>query len=214
MINFLIGASLSALFGQLKILQLIIYTMGFNLVFPINLVEVNTMFLGVATFDLLPSTEIINGISTVTETEAPNSRLEALGLESQNFMINGGTLFIFFAIWVCFNILQLPFALASRFTANNSCLNRFSSRFADKLRWNFFFDVTLTGQVEFMLAALIHLNHWKWDLIGDRLGCIFAILMLVLYLMMPYILFRILRKARQEKTFDKPEFKKRYGGLT
>lgn len=119
--------------------------MGFNLVFPVNLIEVNTMFLGIATFDLLPSTEIINAISTVTETGAPNSRLESLGFESENFLINGGTLFIFLLIWVCFNILQLPFALAARFTAKESCLNRFSTRFAYKLRWNFFFDLTLTG---------------------------------------------------------------------
>ena len=53
-----------------------------------------------------------------------------------------------------------------------------------------------------MLAALVQLRHWKWDLTGDRLGCILAILMLVLYLVIPYVMCKILRKTRQEKAFE------------
>ena len=68
--------------------------MGLNLSFPGNLIEFNKMFIGITSFDVLPSEMIVTGVLEITETEAPNPRLELLSFESQNFLINGGSLFL------------------------------------------------------------------------------------------------------------------------
>ena len=56
--------------------------MGLNLLFPVNLIQFNSMFIGIAMADFLPSEDIISSVFDITETDAHSERLELLDMES------------------------------------------------------------------------------------------------------------------------------------
>ena len=212
LINLLIGASLSALLGQVKILQLVVYAMGLNLIYPVNLIQFNTMFIGLVQIDLLPSDEIYDSMIEFTETEASHPRLAMLKIESQNFLLNSGTLFIFLALWT------LAFIMSSLLTASLSCITNAPrmtkcANWLDlKLKWNLFFDLLFAAQVELLLSAAIQFEHWRWELNGDRLACVCAVLTIAIFAVIPLVLIRIMKKYRD--LYQESDFVKRYGFLT
>lgn len=134
----------------------------------------------------------MHGILDITETEASSPRLELLGLESQNFLLNGGTLFIFFTLW--FTALLLSYLLTALLRLKNdlSKLQRFVNWLDRQLKWNSFFNLIFTSQVELLLSSIIQLKHWQVSLNGDQVACIFAILTLLLYTVVPFVQLRII----------------------
>lgn len=85
---------MQSIFGELKQMQYLTVPMGFALHRPINLLSVNTIALQITTFDFLPHGEIYSVVYNFTETTAASEELESLGLDSKNFLLNGGTLFL------------------------------------------------------------------------------------------------------------------------
>ena len=59
---------------------------------------------------------IYDSMIEFTETEASQPRLAMLKMESQNFLLNSGSLFIFFSLWI------LAFILSSILTVSILCL--------------------------------------------------------------------------------------------
>lgn len=217
LLNFLLGASLSQLFGQIKIIQLVIYSMGLNLNLPVNLIQFNKMFIGITNFDMLPSEELINGLFDITETEAASPRIELLQFESQNFLQNGGSLIVFFTIW--FALLASSFLLSAIAHAfhNQEKLTRLARWLEDQLKWNGFFNLILTSQIELLLAAIIQLKYWRWEKNGDKVACNYALLLLFLNLLVPVLQLRIMVKhsrRTEHKLNDDALFVKRFGVLT
>ena len=82
------------MFGELKQMQYLTVPMGFNLNTPRNLQEVNNITLQITTFDVLPHEEIYAEVYNFTETTPASDGLDSLGLDSKNFLLNGGTLFL------------------------------------------------------------------------------------------------------------------------
>ena len=129
--------------------------MGLNLIYPVNLIQLSTMFIGIVQVDLLPSDEIYDSMMQFTETEASHPRLAMLKMESQNFLLNSGSLFIFFTLWT------LAFGLSSLLTAAILCLKNAPrmtkcANWLDlKLKWNLFFDLIFAAQVELLLSVAL-----------------------------------------------------------
>ena len=85
---------------------------------------------------------------SITETQAPSPRLELLGFETCNFLLNGGSLFIFFAVW--FLLLALSYllnAILRKRAANWPRITRFAKWLERKLKWNSFFDLVFASQI-------------------------------------------------------------------
>ena len=186
--------------------------MGLNLIYPVNLIQFNTMFIGLVQIDLLPSDEIYDSMIEFTETEASHPRLAMLKIESQNFLLNSGTLFIFFALWT------LGFILSSLLTAFLSCLKNAPrmtkcANWLDlKLKWNLFFELLFAAQVELLLSAAVQIEYWRWELNGDRLACVCAVLIIAIFTVIPLVQIRIMKKYRD--LYQEADFVKRYGFLT
>lgn len=154
-LNILLGASLSPMLGQIKVIQLVIFAMGLNLLFPINLVQFNQMFIGICMVEFLPSDQIIGALFTISESDAPNERLEMLSMESENFLVNGGSMLIFFFLW--FSALTLTSALTFglSYTSKAQKLKSVIAWIDAKLKWNIIFDLIFASQIELLLAAVI-----------------------------------------------------------
>ena len=54
-VQILVGGSLQSILGEVKILQYLVYPMGFNIRAPVNLLQVNSIVLSIVTLDLLPT---------------------------------------------------------------------------------------------------------------------------------------------------------------
>ena len=170
--------------------------MGLNLIYPVNLIQFNTMFIGIVQVDLLPSDEIYDSMMEFTETEASHPRLAMLKIESQNFLLNSGSLFIFFTLWT------LAFGLSSLLTASFLCLKnaprmtKCANWFDLKLKWNLFFDLIFAAQIELLLSVAVQIENWKWELNGDRLACVCAVLTIAIYTVVPFVQIRIMKLYR------------------
>ena len=126
--------------------------MGMNFLFPINLIEVNEMFISLARiadnlFESL-SKDIINSMITIPAADSNNPRLEMLGIDSQNFLINGGVFLFSIAIWV--TLLLINFFLKKIFSCFNNTprLTRFVNYVDRTLKWNSAFELFFTFQIE------------------------------------------------------------------
>ena len=91
--------------------------MGFSMVYPENLLEVNQLFLTIATFELLPADKLAHSLFTLSPHSEEDIQLsmENLGLDSQNFLINGGTLLLMFLIWAVLAFIATVLDLISKY---------------------------------------------------------------------------------------------------
>ena len=124
---------------------------------------------------------------SITETQAPSPRLELLGFETCNFLLNGGSLFIFFSVW--FLVLAISFLLSAlgRKCQNWPRLSRFANWLERQLKWNSFFNLVFASQIELLLSAIIQLKHWNFAQSGDKVACIFTILTCLLFTIAPIV---------------------------
>ena len=94
--------------------------MGFNLRLPTNLFQVNRIVLAIVTLDLLPIQEVyqeIHGYDFSDDEEPLTEGLATLGFDSQNFLLNSGTVFLTLQAWF---ILAVAVSLLS-FAVSKAC---------------------------------------------------------------------------------------------
>ena len=91
MLNILIGFSLSYLLSKIGLLQIMVFPLAFNVLYPINVERASSYFILAATFETLPAEDWNKSLLDFTEEELENPRLEKLSYESQSFALNSGT---------------------------------------------------------------------------------------------------------------------------
>ena len=108
---------------------------------------------------MLPTQAIYVDVCGLTfkETAEPlTSGLETLGLENENFLLNGATVFLTLLAWAVLAIIASILALVTRkFCLPTRKATRFAQWLDKTLKWNFFFDFFLAGQIELFASALI-----------------------------------------------------------
>ena len=142
----------------MRILQYLVYPIGFDLYAPSNLVTVHSIALSITTFDLLPAQQIYQkafGLS-FRETEPLTEGLDSLGLESRNFLLNGATVFLTLLTWAILAIIATIFVLVTKKLCQPNQKGARMAVWLDKaLKWNFFFDFFFAGQIELFASVLI-----------------------------------------------------------
>ena len=111
----------------------------------------------ITSFDLLPSQDIYNRWSyDFTETDAAHDGVKNLGLESHNFMLNGGTVFLTLQAWAVFAAFSTLLALISYYACEKKSRTRRCSLWIDrKLKWNLFFQLFYASQIEIFASLMI-----------------------------------------------------------
>ena len=82
--------------------------MGFNLHTPTNLFQVNSIALEIVTLDLIQTQEVYQGLlgyNFSDEEEPLSDGLATLGLESRNFLLNSGTVFLTLQLWIILSVV-------------------------------------------------------------------------------------------------------------
>ena len=80
---------------MINALQIIVYTVLFNLKTPVNALEIEIMILQMVKFDMLRTDSLLQKIFNFDLEKQPplNSRFEKAKYESSNFFLNMGSMF-------------------------------------------------------------------------------------------------------------------------
>lgn len=101
LINLALSSSLNLLWSMVNTLQIIVHMPLMNIAMPLNAYVVSKILVSVASFDVIPTDLIYEYVFNFDEeAESSGTRYEMVGMESNNFIINAGTLFWLILGWV------------------------------------------------------------------------------------------------------------------
>ena len=210
------GLSLNSIMNKLILLQLILLPSAFKILLPMNVIEVSRVLLSLAFFDILPSEDITRAMFDVRETDATYERLEKLGLESDNFLLNVGSSLIFLHLQFAIIFLGLLLFMCSKCCKScTGCLTKVKGKIWRVLIWNGVLDLLFSVQIELQLCSFIQLQNVSWGgTFGDAYSMISAMVVAAIYCLMPFIVGCLLYRNAKRDMLEQPSFKKRYGTLT
>lgn len=108
-LNLILGGLLNELWGMINSLQLIVHTLLFRINFPTNAEQLITVFMSVASFNVVPTDSIMDDYVNKVPGEALTPNFEALGYSSPSILKNLGLIAILF---VGFWLLQVVYFMA------------------------------------------------------------------------------------------------------
>ena len=147
-ISFLLGFSLSLLWGLINAIQLIVYLPLFNLAFPANVYTYFNILIEIANFDLIPGEAIVGSIFTFEEEESDNNpNFEMLGFETNNFILNTSSLFVYAHL--------IYLVMIAVFLLTPVCKMKLFDKLKTSLQYSTPIRFCLEASIEFNIAALI-----------------------------------------------------------
>lgn len=153
LINIFIGAPLNLLWSIINSYQLVVLLIGLNFKYPAAVQQMFGLLALLANFDLLPSEDINMALFDFSDTVPYSRKIELIGFESSNFILNTGTFLLVHHSFVILLIIALLFKLLK-------CLNsilftkplNFIKNFANMNSYILFLQ---EGAIELFLCAYI-----------------------------------------------------------
>ena len=93
--DFALANSLSETLGSFALLQLMLFPLAFNFLYPINVADTSEVAIETASMDIFP-VDVFE--FQAFEEDPPSPRLVLLGFESENFADNSSTSLLFFIV--------------------------------------------------------------------------------------------------------------------
>ena len=135
---------------------------------------------------------------TFPETEPLSEGLSTVGLDSQNFLLNGGTVLLTLQAWIVLSMLVTLLQVITKWLLPPvHKFSRFVARLDNSLKWNFYFGFFFAGQIELFASIFIQLKVWSWEEAsnGDKAAITLCILTICLIVVTSIFLVRILKVA-------------------
>ena len=131
--NTLLGASMGAVFGMINSLQIIIILPLFDASMPANTGMVFQYLTKIAAFDLLEIGDFVDEFLELEQTDPVDNNFETLGFESQWFINNVGSFFIYL-LW-CFSNVVFYLLVAALNKTSGHC-SRLKRKLGVAIFWN------------------------------------------------------------------------------
>ena len=120
--NLVFSTSLNLLWSMANSLQIIVHLPLINITLPYNVLLASSFLANVASFEIIPTEAIYSKFFSFdrdkTLKDKEGIRYELVGMETSNFLINSGTLFWMFMIWVMgsfwYFVLKIGFKLLKK----------------------------------------------------------------------------------------------------
>jgi len=120
--NLVFSTSLNLLWSMANSLQIIVHLPLINITLPYNVLLASSFLANVASFEIIPTEAIYSKFLSFdrdkTLKDKEGIRYELVGMETSNFLINSGTLFWMFMIWVMgsfwYLVLKISFKLLKK----------------------------------------------------------------------------------------------------
>eukprot|EP00352_Strombidinopsis_acuminata_P009666 CAMPEP_0176349552 /NCGR_PEP_ID=MMETSP0126-20121128/8747_1 /TAXON_ID=141414 ORGANISM="Strombidinopsis acuminatum, Strain SPMC142" /NCGR_SAMPLE_ID=MMETSP0126 /ASSEMBLY_ACC=CAM_ASM_000229 /LENGTH=212 /DNA_ID=CAMNT_0017698993 /DNA_START=215 /DNA_END=853 /DNA_ORIENTATION=- len=163
----------------------------------------------IATFDLVDTDDIYEDTFQMTvDEESYTESFGELGYETNNIILNMGTVFIIFLInlvaFMCMGLLRL---------IKRCCCEARFGRWHDKLHdafiWNGVIRFVLEGYLEFAIICFLNFIHLYTETIGDKISAVLSAFFTFMLTIFPIVIMVVIIKHRKDMTSE--EFDKKYG---
>lgn len=164
---------------------------------PLNIRIFSSLFQQIITFELLPH-EVLSKAIFSFKNFATAPKYSYAGYGTSNFLINAGSSFYVFLIWllatlVYFILKRRP----QRFKKVKAWLKRYLF-FAVLIR------IILELYLDFVISALINFTQFDWTYSGEAMGILLSWIALFILVPLPILVFMFLK--RYQMRFLKPKF--------
>ena len=143
-------------------------------------------------------------------TDPVNPKFEAVGFESQYFLVNMGTMAVFYGIYII-NLIVAIVVSPCKKTKRSGKLRRFAKRMDKKVYWGSLITLVNETFVIILIAVIINLKIFNYDTPGYRAMSILCILIFTLILAVPTLLILLLL-VNFDKLEDK-DYMRKYGAF-
>lgn len=130
--------------------QLIVMMPLFNIKMPANASNFFTQIMSIAAFDFYDFTDVIHDMFSLEPTESFSSNFETIGFESLYFLINMGSIVIFYLIYTAMLCLVLPLLSIKKAS------RKLHKKLGIKLKWNAL--ITLMNESYQIIVVCVLLN--------------------------------------------------------
>ena len=226
--------SLSMLWGAINGLQVVAYLMLFNVATPANVLIVVKLLYEVVTFDLVPLDWLTDYHDEVVgeedrDHEVYMSAQAREGFERTNPITNLAlpivSIVVAYAVLALVKLASLCSTRVARTTrlcnirAISKCsakTSRLSTSIRDSLCWNYPFRLLNEEYITISLACMIKANALDYSTVYESVSSSFALLLLALTLLTPFIVTRWLWRIHSKCTdcLEDETFQKRWGTWT
>jgi hypothetical protein len=209
--NIAFSSSMYLLWGLINTLQMILYLPMIGVNFPANVKFLYSILIPVACMDLIPreyTTDLIFDISE-DEDSPYNDILEELGYETHSSILNLGSIFTYFLLFVSGSLLMLVLKL----TGMRSRKIRHAYKYLkDILMFNAFILLFMEGCMEVVISAFVNLYSNVFYTRSDVISYYFSYLALVItVILLPAGLIFVINVRK--KALQCNYWKKRFGSV-
>ena len=117
----------------------------------------------IAAFDFFEFGDIIHTHLKIEPTDPIDSNFEAVGFESQYFLVNMGAMVVFYIIYLLCLIIA-PFIRMCRKSCR--CCKRTSQRLDDSIYWHALITLMNESYMIIVVCVLINIKIFSWDSLG------------------------------------------------
>ena len=153
----------------------------FTIVLPANARSFFAKVMTIAAFDFYESSDVVHETFAIPEAKNMNPNFDADGFESKYFLVNMGTLALFWLILMALTLLYLILKPCS-------CAVRLSSKIKIWLYWGSFFTLINESFMIVIVCLLINIQVLSFETVGLAVMSALCITFLVVYVGLPAIL--------------------------
>lgn len=157
---------------------------------PYNSYITSKNLANVATFDIFPTQQLYLRLFSFTETEETEIRFQLVGLETKNFLLNAGTLFVLLFFWLP---LVLSYFVYKSFKPHKTLLILLS-------RWlfvNYLLRMIIESCLDFTIIVLLSFEDVKLRTLGDNLSFYFSLISFSLVILFVFVAFGVVWTFRK-----------------
>lgn len=162
--------------------QLIVMMPLFKIQLPTSASGFFKNIMAIAAFDLYEFDEIIHKAFKINPTEPLDINFETIGFESRYHLVNLGSIFIFYVIYLALLLLVLPLlGLKRSCRGSKKCLAR-------KLKWSLLITLMNESYQILIVCVLLNMQVFSMESTGLSIMSLTCVFFLTLAIVLPLII--------------------------
>jgi len=179
-------------------IQVMAHIMLIQIVFAANISMVISFIVEIATFDVLDTDDIYEDTFNMTIDEEPYTEsFGDLGYETNNIILNMGTVFIIFVINVAAFMTIGLLSLLKRCCCK-ARFERWYTKLHDAFIWNGVIRFVMEGYLEFAIICFLNFLHMYTNTFGDIISTVLSGFFTFLLTIFPIAIMAIIIKNRSD----------------
>ena len=180
----------------------------FQISMPANAAVFFSHIMSIAAFDFFELDGIIHELFGIESTEPVDNSFNSVGLESQYFMVNLGTMTLFFLVYLALIALSPILACCGRYSLY---WKRKSDRLNKRLFWDSFLTLMNETYMIVIVSVLLNIKIFSTESKGLATMSILCTLMLLIFTVGPVLI--ICKLYRNFDQLDNRGWRERYGAF-